>query len=115
MMFIPVSDIFQLLSLFNVDLACVQMPPPPHQKKIVRGGDICTQVNVNLTSETQTSCKACFTVLCRMQVHVIRIRMCIRENTFVLINYAHYRHNCAAFKMPVKIWYKFGKFFGTEF
>lgn len=41
--------------------------------------------------------------------------MCIRVNTFVLINYTHYRHNCAAFKMPVKIWYKFGKFFGTVF
>ena len=33
MMFTPVSDIFQLLSAFNVDLACVQMPPAPLQKK----------------------------------------------------------------------------------
>ena len=43
-MFTPVSDIFQLLSPFNVHLACVQMPPPP-SKKNVRGGDVCTQVN----------------------------------------------------------------------
>lgn len=47
MMFTPVSDIFQLLSPFNVDLACVQMRTPPSKKKIVRGGDVCTQVNVD--------------------------------------------------------------------
>lgn len=47
MMFTPVSDIFQLLPPFNVDLACVQMPPPFKKKKVVRGGDICTQVNVD--------------------------------------------------------------------